>query len=149
MLWLAEWNAYRDTREVVADDMGIVRWWGLNTQRYPTWASLARDYLAIMASSVSSERAFSAAGITISKQCNRLKDDIVEALECLKALIHREILFRYVPTQLELEKEMAIDVEEAQDATAEAVSQADHFSWDQLLYSDDESDIELVEVTKT
>ena len=27
-LWLAEWNSYRDTREVVADDMGIVPWWG-------------------------------------------------------------------------------------------------------------------------
>ena len=146
--------------------MGIVRWWGvclfgsiifslkltpskLNAQRYPTWASLACDYLAIMASSVYSERAFSAAGITISKQHNCLKEDIVEALECLKALIHREIIFRYVSTPSELEMEMAIDVEEAQDATAEAVSQADHFSWDQLLDSDDESDIELVEVTET
>ena len=37
-----------------------------------------------MASSVSSERAFSAAGITISKRCNRLKGDIVEALQFLK-----------------------------------------------------------------
>src|SRR5271156_214992 len=107
------------------------------------------NYLAIMASSISSERAFSAAGITISKRHNRLKEDIVEALESLKALTHREILFRYVPTPSELEMEMAIDVEEAQDATAEAVSQADHFSWDQLLYSDDESETELVEVTKT
>ena len=29
---------------------------------YPTWASLARDYLAVMASSASSEQAFSVAG---------------------------------------------------------------------------------------
>src|SRR5258708_4887849 len=47
------------------------------------YASLARDYLPIMAS-VSSERAFSSAGITISKRRNRLKGDIVEALECIK-----------------------------------------------------------------
>jgi hypothetical protein len=39
----------------------------LNASRYPIAASLARDYLAIMASSVSSERAFSSAGITLSK----------------------------------------------------------------------------------
>lgn len=47
-----------------------------------------------MASSVSSERAFSSAGITISKRRNQLKADIVEALQCLKCLIKRNILFR-------------------------------------------------------
>ncbi|PPQ88604.1 hypothetical protein CVT26_004368, partial [Gymnopilus dilepis] len=81
--WLNEWNMYKTTRESVPDDMNIVKWWGLNAHRYPTWASLARDYLAIMASSVSSERAFSSAGITISKRRSRLKGDIVEAIECL------------------------------------------------------------------
>ncbi|KIK31598.1 hypothetical protein CY34DRAFT_39380, partial [Suillus luteus UH-Slu-Lm8-n1] len=54
-----------------------------NALRYPTWASLARDYLSIMTSSVSSERAFSQGGITISKRWNRLKGDIVEALQSL------------------------------------------------------------------
>ena len=49
-----------------------------------------------MASSVSSERAFSSAGITVSKRRNRLKGDIVEALQCLKCLIRRDLLFREV-----------------------------------------------------
>ena len=39
-----------------------------------------------MASSVPSERAFSIAGITITKRRNCLKGDIVEALQCLKSL---------------------------------------------------------------
>jgi hypothetical protein len=52
----------------------------MNAHRYPVGASLARDFLAVMSSSVSSERAFSSAGITISKRRNRLKPDIVEAL---------------------------------------------------------------------
>jgi hypothetical protein len=47
-----------------------------------------------MASSVSSERAFSSAGITISKRRNRLKPDIVEALQFLKCSYHRDLLFR-------------------------------------------------------
>ena len=55
-----------------------------NAHRYPVWAALARDHLAIMASSVSAERAFSSAGITITKRRNRLKGDIVEALQILK-----------------------------------------------------------------
>src|SRR5258708_11831166 len=66
-----------------------------NSQRYhPMWGSLTRDYLAIMSSSVSSERAFSQGGITISKRRSRLKGDIVEALQCIKCAIRHDLLFR-------------------------------------------------------
>jgi hAT family C-terminal dimerisation region len=47
-----------------------------------------------MSSSVSSEHAFSQGGITISKQRNRLKGDIVEALQCVKCTIQHDLLFR-------------------------------------------------------
>ncbi len=43
-----------------------------------------------MASSVSSEHAFSSAGITITKRQNRLKGDIVEALQFLKAFYRKQ-----------------------------------------------------------
>jgi hypothetical protein len=79
-----------------------------NAQRLPVWASLARDYLAIMASSVSSERAFSSAGITISKRRNHLKGDIVEALQFMKCLLRKDLLFRVPFTtadELDLESE--------------------------------------------
>jgi hypothetical protein len=46
-----------------------------------------------MASSVSSEHAFSSAGITISKCQNQLNWDIVEALQCLKCLLHQDLIF--------------------------------------------------------
>jgi hypothetical protein len=58
----------------------------------PVWGSLARDYLAIMVPSVSSGHAFASAGITISKHCNQLKGDIVEALQFLKCLINCDLL---------------------------------------------------------
>jgi hypothetical protein len=58
-----------------------------------------------MASSVSSERAFSSAGITISKRRNRLNPDIIEALQFLKCLYRRELLFREeVSTEREIEE---------------------------------------------
>ncbi|KAJ7131124.1 ribonuclease H-like domain-containing protein, partial [Mycena epipterygia] len=79
--WLDEYQLYFNVREVI------------NAHRYPVWASLARDYLAVMSSSVSSKCAFSSAGITISKRRNRLKGDIVEALQVLKCMIKRELLF--------------------------------------------------------
>ena len=74
-----------------------------------------------MASFVSSERAFSGAGITISKRRNRLKGDIVEALQVLKCAIRTELLvWPLMPSsaleeQLEKEGEaetqMELDVE--------------------------------------
>ena len=48
-----------------------------------------------MASSVASKRAFSAAGITISKRRNRLDSDIVEALQCLKSLKSQDLMRAY------------------------------------------------------
>ena len=62
--------------------------------------------MAIMASLVSSERAFSSAGITISKQCNCLDADIVEALQCLKSFIHKDIMVREFSTVAEEEEDM-------------------------------------------
>ncbi|KIM73171.1 hypothetical protein PILCRDRAFT_10890 [Piloderma croceum F 1598] len=96
--WLREFHQYLNTTDELSDGQTIVKWWGLNAHRYPVWASLARDHLAIMASSVSSERAFSSAGITISKRRNCLKGDVVEALQFLKCLIRRELVFRAGPS---------------------------------------------------
>jgi hypothetical protein len=47
-----------------------------------------------MASSVSSERAFSSAALTITKRRNRLKGDVVEALQVMKCLLHHDLVFR-------------------------------------------------------
>ena len=47
-----------------------------------------------MSTLVSSEQAFSAAGITISKQRNWLGGDIVEALQFLKYFYQCDLLFR-------------------------------------------------------
>lgn len=114
--WLEEFEEYYDSRpEILPPGMSMVSWWGVSAVyiilmyieliyliqacagRLPTWRSLARDRLAIPASSVSSERAFSAGGITISKRRNRLKGDIVEALQVLKSLIKGKDMYRTSP----------------------------------------------------
>lgn len=131
--WMAEFRRYLDTHDIIPEGTSIVRWWGLNASRYPTWASLARDYLPVMASSVSSERAFSSAGITISKRRNRLKRDIVEALQCLKCMYHNDLIFREVVTAEEevndMEREPLLDTALDNDN--------DEVSWDSILILDD------------
>ena len=67
---------------------------------------MAAITLAIMASSVSSKRVFSSAGITISKWHNRLDGDIVEALQCLKSFIHEDIMVRDLNTVAKEEVEL-------------------------------------------
>ncbi|EMD31003.1 hypothetical protein CERSUDRAFT_69644 [Gelatoporia subvermispora B] len=90
---------YLELDDGVPEGMEIVQWWGLNGHHYPVWASLARDYLAIMATSVSSKRTFSSAGITITKWRNRLKGDIVEALQLLKSALRKSLfLFECGPS---------------------------------------------------
>ena len=116
----------------------------IHGQRYPTWRSLARDYLAIMASSVSSESAFSAAGITISKRRNRLEGDIVEALQCLKSLIHQDLLFRDVVTATQDEEDLDLadqDPANYEVDASEVVRDGEDWSWDRLVEGlDDEEE---------
>ncbi|KAF9460583.1 ribonuclease H-like domain-containing protein, partial [Collybia nuda] len=71
----------------------VIRWWGVTTLSPGVTSSSLCDHLAIMLSSVSSERAFSQGGITISKHRNRLRGDIVEALQCLKCLLQNDLIF--------------------------------------------------------
>ncbi len=73
-----------------------------------------------MASSVSSESTFSSAGITITKRHNRLKGDIVEALQCIKGLIHQDNLFREVTTAAD--EEARLDLEDEEPANQEAIT---------------------------
>ncbi|KAF5365840.1 hypothetical protein D9757_012805 [Collybiopsis confluens] len=138
--WMNEFNKYLNEVEVILDNMSLVSWWGINASRYPVWASLARDYLAIMASSASSERAFLSAGITVTKRRNRLKGDIVEALQFLKCWYKQDLLFREPPpsSTVELsimETEVGDMVDALMDSGNHATSPASETprSWDELI----------------
>ena len=62
-----------------------------------------------MASSVSSERAFSSAGITITKWRNRLKGDIIEALQFIKCSISKNVLYQEEVIGLTEEEVIGVD----------------------------------------
>ncbi len=112
----------------------------MHAREYPVWASLARDYLAVMASSVSSERAFSSAGITISKRRNRLKADLVEALQGLKCLFRTDLLFREGVT-VASEKGNEEDDDQAEDDAEGAQADDETGSWDDLIADIDDDDL--------
>ena len=89
-----------------------------------------------MASSVSSEHAFSSAGLTISKQRNRLKGDIVEALQCLKCMYHNDLIFQDVVVATQEEKDLKdMDLELA-GGNGVSSQVEEGFTWDELLVDD-------------
>ncbi|KZV88849.1 hypothetical protein EXIGLDRAFT_564748, partial [Exidia glandulosa HHB12029] len=96
-LWRAEYDCFLNTHYDVPEDMSLLRWWGMYAAQLPTWASFGADYLAIMSSSISAEWAFSSAGLTITKHRNRLKGDIVEALQVIKCTLRNDLLVHEQP----------------------------------------------------
>ena len=94
-----------------------------------------------MSSSVSSEWAFSQGRITISKQRNRLKGDIVEALQCIKCAIQHDLLFKErAPSSISEVEEEPEDVGASGDL--KDVDGSDVETWEGLLIEDEDEDDE-------
>ncbi|KAJ3684715.1 hypothetical protein LUZ61_013879 [Rhynchospora tenuis] len=64
------------------EDFDILAWWKLKVSQYPVLSRLARDILAVPASTVASESTFSTSGRTLSVVRNTLNDESIEALIC-------------------------------------------------------------------
>ena len=90
-----------------------------------------------MASSVSSECAFLAAALTITKRHNRLKGDIIEAIQVLRMLYNHDLMFREPAPSSALELEM----EEEKNAVDAEPASTEELSW--ILNLSDDSDVEL------
>ena len=90
-----------------------------------------------MASSVSSEREFSSAGLTISKHRNRFEGDIVEVLQFLKCLIRRELVFHtdpstFIDSDLDKDNDMG-------GSTLVPDAEKTLMSWNELWLEDDDA----------
>ena len=94
-----------------------------------------------MASSVSSERAFSQGGITISKRRNRLKGDIVEALQCVKCAIRHDLLF-HEPGPSSLSEDESNEFEIELEPGANPNDDVEEEGWDDLFLEEDDDDFE-------
>jgi hypothetical protein len=64
--------------------VGLLQWWASNEGSFPTLARLARRHLAMQATSVSSERLFSTAGMILSPTRSRLSPESARELICLQ-----------------------------------------------------------------
>uniref|UniRef100_A0ACD5U206 Uncharacterized protein n=1 Tax=Avena sativa TaxID=4498 RepID=A0ACD5U206_AVESA len=63
-------------------EFDILKWWSANSSTYPTLVAIAHDVLAVSASTVASESAFSMGGRILTDFRSRLSVKSVEALIC-------------------------------------------------------------------
>ncbi|KAL6530013.1 hypothetical protein OROMI_028658 [Orobanche minor] len=80
-----ELDHYLDEDVVQKDGFDLLNWWKANEQKYPTLQRMARHFLAIPASTVASESAFSSSGRLVSPHRNRLHPKTLEALMCAQS----------------------------------------------------------------
>ncbi|TVU48891.1 hypothetical protein EJB05_00173, partial [Eragrostis curvula] len=80
-----ELDRYLDENPIPrSKEFDVLQWWKGNSSKYPILARIARDVLAIPASSVASEAAFSTGKRIISDDRSSLAPETVEALICLQ-----------------------------------------------------------------
>lgn len=71
-------------------DFDILQYWMMFSTKYPALARMAHDLLAVPASTVASESAFSTGERVISDYRSRLTSETVEALICLQDWIRAD-----------------------------------------------------------
>jgi len=80
---VSEWDHWMVTSPALAMKDDAFAWWKSHEQDFPTIAQIARMYLCIPASSVPSERVFSAAGNILSaKRCNMSPQLLRDSVLC-------------------------------------------------------------------
>ena len=81
----SEYDMYLKDELVPPDvNLDVLEWWKVNGHKYPTISRMAHDVLAIPASTVASESAFSTGSRVISDYRSRLTSETVNALICLQ-----------------------------------------------------------------
>jgi hypothetical protein len=80
----SELTSYLEDKTHPMDDPNfrLVDWWRLNAHRYPVIAKIARKFLTVPATSVSSESTFSTGGRVLDDYRSSLRPKMVEALVC-------------------------------------------------------------------
>ncbi|CAL9020525.1 unnamed protein product [Prunus brigantina] len=89
-----------DPIEDVVDEVDVLKWWKLNLVKYPRFALIAKDVLAISVSMVTSESCFSTGGWAVNSFRASLTPKIVEALICSQNWLRSDDIssLQYKPT---------------------------------------------------
>lgn len=86
----------------------VLEWWKVNSTRYPRLSVMARDFLAVQATSVVPEELFCGKGDEINKQRFCMSHDTTQAILCIKSWIQIGIKFKFKSTEIDYERLMEL-----------------------------------------
>ncbi|KAJ4962079.1 hypothetical protein NE237_021989 [Protea cynaroides] len=84
----------------------VLNWWKVNSTRYPRLSVMARDFLAVQATSVAPDELFCCKGDEIDKQRCCLPHSSMQALLCIRSWIQNGFKLKYRSTEVDYEKLM-------------------------------------------
>ena len=91
-----ELETYENLKIKLNEDLfkfDILNWWKLNEYNYPILSKIAKDFLSMQSTSVSSEQLFSSSKLVITDRRNKLNEETIQYLMCLKSwneLFHKK-----------------------------------------------------------
>lgn len=86
----------------------VFEWWKANSTRYPRLSLMARDFLAVQATSVAPEELFCCKGNEIDKQRYCVAHDSTQALLCIKSWTEGGMKLKYKSTEIDYERLMEL-----------------------------------------
>ncbi|CAN0891510.1 Putative AC transposase [Linum grandiflorum] len=93
----------------------VLEWWKANGSRYPRLSAMARDFLAVQATSVAPEELFCRRGEEIDKQRFCMPHESTQAVLCVKSWTQKGIKLKYRSTEIDYERLMELAVAAAAD----------------------------------
>ncbi|XVF50664.1 hypothetical protein PTKIN_Ptkin04bG0120100 [Pterospermum kingtungense] len=86
----------------------VLEWWKVNSTRYPRLSAMARDFLAVQATSVKPEELFCSKGDEIDKQRFCMPHDSTQAILCIKSWTQGGLKLKYKSTEIDYERLMEL-----------------------------------------
>lgn len=86
----------------------VLEWWKVNSTRYPRLSVMARDFLAVQATSLAPEELFCGRGDDIDKQRYCMPHDSTTALLCIKSWIQSGFKLKYRSSEIDYERLMEL-----------------------------------------
>lgn len=96
----------------------VLEWWKANSTRYPRLSVMARDFLAVQATSVPPEEVFCSKGDEIDKQRFCMPHDTTQAILCIRSWTQVGIRLKYKSTEIDYERLMELAAVSADNNTA-------------------------------
>ncbi|KAL5544693.1 hypothetical protein UlMin_008477 [Ulmus minor] len=86
----------------------VLEWWKVNSTRYPRLCVMARDFLAMQATSLAPEEIFCSKGDEIYKQRHCMPHDSTQALLCIRSWILSGMKLKYKSSEIDYERLMEL-----------------------------------------